>query len=214
MPICIKCGFNKPQYQFVFHKIKNKYENRCKDCKSEYGMEKNKEFRKRNQEYISNIKQNNPCEDCGNKFYPCQMDFNHIDPTTKLFELWKVSTRSLNAVKKEIGKCELICANCHRYKTQEKFGARCNNPTSCNKSYTDFINSLKDNKSYYDCRRVYPYFILDFDHIGNKSFELNLAKQRRMGKSIVIEEISKCELVCVNCHRLRTYNRGRFGVKM
>lgn len=57
-----------------------------------------------------------------------------------------------------------------------------------------------------DCGVEYPYYVMDFDHLGDKEF--NLGKYD--GKSIpqIKREIAKCEVVCSNCHRLRTYNRS------
>jgi hypothetical protein len=57
-----------------------------------------------------------------------------------------------------------------------------------------------------DCGVRYPYYVMDFDHLDNKEFNLG----RYAGKSIpkIKEEIAKCEVVCSNCHRIRTYNRA------
>lgn len=50
--------------------------------------------------------------------------------------------------------------------------------------------------------------VLDFDHVrGEKSFNLQQAKQRPL--ALTLEEIQKCDVVCANCHRLRT--QGRMG---
>lgn len=56
----------------------------------------------------------NPCSDCGNKFLPCAMDFDHIKGK-KTFSL--NSMRSEKSMLEEIAKCELVCANCHRIRT-------------------------------------------------------------------------------------------------
>lgn len=57
-----------------------------------------------------------------------------------------------------------------------------------------------------DCKESYPYWILEFDHLGNKDF--TIGKQGRE-KSIEIlkQEIAKCEVVCANCHRNRSFTR-------
>lgn len=58
-----------------------------------------------------------------------------------------------------------------------------------------------------DCKNSYHPVCLDFDHLGDKT--KNIADMLKEGYSIdrIKEEIEKCELVCANCHRLRTYNR-------
>ena len=57
-----------------------------------------------------------------------------------------------------------------------------------------------------DCGKRYPYYVMDFDHVeGVKSFNLGTVLARQCGASKVIEEIVKCDIVCSNCHRERTY---------
>lgn len=48
---------------------------------------------------------------------------------------------------------------------------------------------------------------MDFDHLGDKTINVStLVKYASMAK--VRLEISKCDLVCVLCHRTRTYQRA------
>jgi len=57
-----------------------------------------------------------------------------------------------------------------------------------------------------DCKKRYPYFIMDFDHVGKKTMTINRLVEFCSVKKLE-EEIAGCELVCANCHRIRTYNR-------
>ena len=70
----------------------------------------------------------------------------------------------------------------------------------------NFINSQKA-KPCADCKITYPPYVMDFDHIKNK--QLNIAECSRKGwsQSRILLEIAKCELVCANCHRIRTHTR-------
>lgn len=58
-----------------------------------------------------------------------------------------------------------------------------------------------------DCGRSYPACVMDFDHRDPKKKTMNLSMATRRGWSItrVVEEASKCDVVCANCHRLRTF---------
>ena len=48
--------------------------------------------------------------------------------------------------------------------------------------------------------------VLEFDHVrGDKAFNLQSAKTKPLIK--ILEEILKCDVVCANCHRLRTQKR-------
>ncbi len=74
----------------------------------------------------------------------------------------------------------------------------------------DFIIKSKDNKPCMDCRVPYPHFVLDYDHVrGTKINKLS----RLMDKvclDAIRKEIAKCDLVCSNCHRIRTWKRGQY----
>ena len=58
-----------------------------------------------------------------------------------------------------------------------------------------------------DCKKRFPTYVMDFDHVrGKKSFNISSAQCINIGRLLV--EIIKCDLVCSNCHRRRTYKRG------
>lgn len=59
-----------------------------------------------------------------------------------------------------------------------------------------------------DCGEADP-VVLEFDHLGDKSFTVAEGIKSRSWTA-VLEEIEKCEVVCVNCHRRRTASRGAF----
>lgn len=56
-----------------------------------------------------------------------------------------------------------------------------------------------------DCGQRFPPYVMDFDHVGEKRG--NIAKMATSPRKAVLAEIAKCEVVCSNCHRIRTYNR-------
>ena len=66
------------------------------------------------QAFILNAK-NKPCADCGVSYPPCVMDFDH--KADKKFNVGQGKKRGINVVKREIAKCEVVCANCHRLRT-------------------------------------------------------------------------------------------------
>jgi hypothetical protein len=58
-----------------------------------------------------------------------------------------------------------------------------------------------------DCGVSYPYYVMDFDHLGDKEF--NISRNRGYASlATVKKEIAKCEVVCANCHRIRTFDRA------
>lgn len=55
------------------------------------------------------------CQVCSYNKYQGALDLHHLDPNTKEFGIGdKGYTRSWEKVKKELDKCILVCANCHR----------------------------------------------------------------------------------------------------
>jgi hypothetical protein len=58
-----------------------------------------------------------------------------------------------------------------------------------------------------DCGVQYPYYVMDFDHRQSETKVINLANASRMTRPKILEEIAKCDVVCSNCHRERTYQR-------
>ena len=63
-----------------------------------------------------------PCLDCDTSYSWCVMDFDHTDQEAKEFEICKLSSykatpERITQAEKEIAKCDLVCANCHRIRT-------------------------------------------------------------------------------------------------
>lgn len=72
--------------------------------------------------YVTDIKSAGSCTDCGNQFHPAAMDFDHVgtDKVAPVSQL-VANNVSYKRIDAEIAKCELVCANCHRVRTHERF---------------------------------------------------------------------------------------------
>lgn len=75
-----------------------------------------------------------------------------------------------------------------------------------------YVQQLKGSTPCADCGVIYPYYVMQFDHLGDDK-EGDVATISSHGTSIkrLEEEISKCQIVCANCHAGRTFRR-RFGI--
>lgn len=62
----------------------------------------------------------------------------------------------------------------------------------------------KDNKPCMDCGVYYPYYVLDFDH---RDPTTKIGNPMNLPQNLFESEIRKCDLVCANCHRIRTFKR-------
>lgn len=72
-----------------------------------------------------------------------------------------------------------------------------------------FLDSLKSVPCA-DCGIQYPSYVMQFDHKGNKEFQIGtntLLSEYRLKL-----EIAKCDVVCANCHAERTHKRRNGSV--
>jgi len=67
-----------------------------------------------------------------------------------------------------------------------------------------YLKSIKDVPCN-DCNIKYPSYVMDFDHRDQKQKlgSINSRIMRGSWKKLQ-EEIKKCDVVCANCHRVRT----------
>jgi hypothetical protein len=69
------------------------------------------------------------------------------------------------------------------------------------------IDQLK-NHPCSDCKNSFPPVAMDFDHVrGEKKFGIALARMGNYTAEKILAEVAKCDLVCANCHRIRTAKR-------
>lgn len=138
MKVCTKCKKEKTINEFNF-KIKalglRQYQ--CKECtrlfvKNHYNknrryylkktQERNIELRLKTLNYQRQYLEQNPCVDCGESDVAV-LEFDHIGKVSKFKAISSLirARYSLEKIKKEINKCEVRCANCHRRKTAKDF---------------------------------------------------------------------------------------------
>lgn len=66
-------------------------------------------------------------------------------------------------------------------------------------------------KPCHDCGGSFPHYVMDFDHVPERGKKFatvsELINNRRITAPKVVSEIAKCDLVCANCHKVRTWMR-------
>lgn len=70
----------------------------------------------------------------------------------------------------------------------------------------DYVWSILVKSECADCGNADP-LVMEFDHLGNKVYNVSSMMQKGYAVSALAKEIAKCEVVCANCHRKRTYAR-------
>lgn len=133
MKKCPKCCLTKPHADFNKSAKRNDglqiYCRLCSKEQSKSHYDKNKPYyyskvqkdRQRNKEYVKAAR-NKPCTDCGVNYPWYIMDFDHLESSTKVIDVCSMVNRaySIENIQKEIDKCELVCANCHRARTYRR----------------------------------------------------------------------------------------------
>lgn len=129
---CSACHHWRPLTAFhVKNRATGRRQDKCTTCKAAYNRawyERNRARHlaavhliraasyARNSAMVSAAK-DRPCADCGRRFPPCAMDFDHVrgQKSANIGELKSGVARQ--RLLDEMAKCEVVCANCHRIRT-------------------------------------------------------------------------------------------------
>lgn len=116
-----KCGCCKEEkFTNEFYHCKGRIRRWCKECDTKYTILRQTKFKEKCVEY-----KGGKCEECGYDKYIGALDFHHTDPLKKDFTIAHARLKRFDeSVIKELDKCQLLCANCHRevhqvYNTEE-----------------------------------------------------------------------------------------------
>src|SRR5947209_10694251 len=136
---CTRCRRTLNQAEFNFkNRARGRRHSHCKSCSralvrdhysrnTEYYVNKavarNRLRRRALLDRLVAYLQAHPCVDCGEDD-PVVLDFDHIDPATKKFDIAAMikDAWGWRTIEAEIAKCAVRCANCHRRRTALQFG--------------------------------------------------------------------------------------------
>jgi hypothetical protein len=242
---CFICKIEKDLSEF--HKSnknrKDPYMAYCKPC---HNYHSGKRLKERKLIYIEKF--GSKCNNCGESYHSSVYEFHHL--YDKDYSWNQLCGRKEETIEKELSKCIMLCANCHRLQhlngthmpkeeivsEQEintadlKSCIKCNtlqpinnffkrknrkNPfTTCKKCFSIYnIKRQRENKLkaiiYFnnkcnDCNQSYNQNIYDFHHLYDK--DRDWSKLRLLKEERIQQELSKCVMLCANCHRVRHYD--------
>jgi hypothetical protein len=135
---CGRCNAWKPVAEFAWRRReRNQRHNMCRPCHSAYHREhylankqryvdqarvSKRRLRLERTKYLFAYFETHPCADCGESD-PMVLEFDHLDADANAFDIGAgLPYRSWSSVIEEIGKCEVVCANCHRRRTARRAG--------------------------------------------------------------------------------------------
>jgi hypothetical protein len=157
--------------------------------------------------------------DCGGVFEPHQMDFDHRDADTKAFRVTegRAMLASRDRLALEVRKCDVVCANCHRIRTHERDDPSTRRVVAASAALTRkraywraqarHLDGIKD-RPCADCGGRFSPCAMDFDHRAPQAKRIAVSRMiGRAGTATIMAEVAKCDIVCANCHRVRTYRR-------
>jgi hypothetical protein len=72
-----------------------------------------------------------------------------------------------------------------------------------------FVHAYKLEKGCADCGYNKHPAALDFDHLPGTVKVRDIKSGAQLGWKALLEEIEKCQVVCSNCHRIRTAERRK-----
>ncbi|QQG34078.1 HNH nuclease domain-containing protein [Aeromonas phage ZPAH1] len=111
MRTCTRCKLSKPLSEFYKRSglRSSEYYTCCKICHSAANSIKFNGFKDKCLEY-----KGYSCSKCGYSKCKAALEFHHVDPRHKDFQISRRFTMKWENVMKELDKCIVVCANCHR----------------------------------------------------------------------------------------------------
>jgi hypothetical protein len=114
------------------------------------GRYKGKKGQNDKQRYVDTVKvQKGSCADCGllcEEWNVVMFAFDHLDPSQKSFALSKARAHTFEDIDTEIAKCELVCHNCHAFRTwierhHDNIAHYPSNALNCRPTFFDLIDN-------------------------------------------------------------------------
>lgn len=99
-------------------------------------------------------------------------------------------------------KTKMACRQCQRVYQQERRAPR-----------QEYVDKIKAESGCMDCG-LHPEYsqVLEFDHRPDEKKLFHISDGMTTGTmESLIAEIAKCDIVCANCHRVRTVKKNQFG---
>ena len=119
------------------------------------------------------------------------------------------ATSEFNRRARSLDGLHSYCRDCSKQHYKDNIARHSANVAKRNKEerarQRAWIVEYKESNPCTDCGVYYPACVMDFDHLRDK--KRNVSQMATQTDKAILEEIEKCELVCSNCHRIRTHAR-------
>jgi len=157
-----------------------------------------------------------PCVDCGERDVAV-LEFDHVEAKTVDVAFLISHGADAAAIRAEIDRCEVRCANCHRRVTAHRSGwlratGRLDDPllglpATKRRNVRHMLDALAASGCV-DCGER-DVLVLEFDHLRDKRSNVSALAWSQTSLAKLQAEIDCCEVRCCNCHRRRTASLRR-----
>lgn len=136
MKQCTHCWKWKEESEFNWRIAGAKLWGICRECQRKQKVEWYHEHKEENREaknqrtrdtrdaarqYVYDYLSTHPCVECGERD-PRVLEFDHVGAKTKTISEMITDGTTVATIQREIDKCQVLCANCHRKKTSRDRG--------------------------------------------------------------------------------------------
>jgi hypothetical protein len=219
---CSSCGEHLPLE--AFNRYRGGYQWWCRECfrayfraRGDHHRHQSNAARRRRlavgKRFIVEYLRSHPCVDCGESDLRV-LDFDHVRPRREYVSRLLGNGATIQDLKSEIERCQVVCANCHRRRTARRKGwwrltgghggpaARPRRERNVRWVYAQLAVSRCA-----DCGVADP-LVLEHDHLGEKRDAVMALAWTEHSLETLAREISMCEVRCCNCHRRKTADAG------
>lgn len=216
---CSKCGLTLPLE--AFNRLGDGRQFYCRECFRAYFAARGDnhrrqssdalhERRRRARQHVYDILRARPCADCDERD-PVVLEFDHVRGKEDGLSVLIASGKPIHQIDREIARCDVVCVNCHRRRTAERAGwlrisdwrgilGPRSHAVARNLKYT---YSHLERSGCTDCGGC-DLVALEFDHEGDKRWNVMAAAWSGVPLSLLQREVATCAVRCGNCHRRRT----------
>lgn len=166
----------------------------------EHNTARTLERRRRLRSWVNDRKE----RDC-NVSTPAVLDFHHPSPESKEMAIGEMVTHGYGKarLREEMERCVVLCSNCHRKEHADR-------PTSASlgPEQGSVRSWLSDYKRSHDCSRcgeTDPRCLVFHHDSDNKRDTIANMVSGGKSKRDIAHELTKCTLLCANCHREEHY---------
>lgn len=165
--------------------------------------------------YVRDLKKRSACRDCAATDWRL-LEFDHLVEKYLGITEFLSQGPGTERLKRELDRCEIVCRNCHRRRTaidQQSWRLdpdaveRLSNRSRSQLAALVWLRDVLAKSSCADCG-VGELVVLEFDHLRDKEADISALVQNGYSIATIEAEAAKCEIVCANCHKVRTMARA------